>query len=459
MRSIACGLLVIAALVSLALAASTTHCYSGSIAVDAERQLDFSFSLLPSAPTRVLHSSFVLDGQIVGAGAEPKLGCETTGELASISIAFATHSHLTFNFETTDDCATVMANLDSPGIFKGTAHELDGASVLHGAPLDDFLVRCGDSTCVQLNYTTGPIVLAGEAFAKSPCGAEGVDSCTMEIVFKTTGECSPGATAATVYDVDVFIQPDGVALSSFQPASLANAQLLCANSELTLQADGVMIVYPAPTDNTADCPSLLADLSVLASRTANLVVVALSDDELWQAQSAPSIRKATTPATGQNDGAGGDDVPVEPTLVNNASSISRPVMPTLNCSMRYDYDNVNDDPSYKGYCCSVYGYHNPNPVAVVIPRVIGSGWFLPATHVYGFEPITFPANTTVDAAFGVIWPCHQFIQHFKTWSLKTRANFDNRVWERQVVANRERQDCSDAVIAAYCTVSDSASLP
>jgi len=432
-------LVVVSTLVAVALGACTGYCYTGSTAIDAERQLDFSFTLLPCSPTRVLHSSFVLDGQIMSISSEPRFVCESSGELAALSVVINTNSRLTWNYETSDPCATVLANLAMPGTFTGTAHELDGASVLDGADLGEFLTLCSTETCVPLNYSSGLLTLGGEAIDKSPCGAQGVDTCVMEIVFKTTGECSPGATAAAVYGLDVLVQPDGVKLSAFQPASLANAQLLCSNGELTLQADGVMIVWPQAADNTADCQTLLADLSTLASRSANMVAVALGDDEMWLSQSAPSIRAATAPAASQGNNG---EQPVNPNLVYNATSISKPVTPTLNCNVRFD----------SGYCCSVFGYRNPNLVPVIIPRIVGSNWFLPSPHIESGAPMTFLANTTVDASFAVFWPCHQFIQHFKTWSLKTRANFDYRVWERQVVSNRERIDCSDDVYEDFCEV-------
>lgn len=442
MPSLTVSLIAIVALVATAYASCTSHCYAGSINVDAERQLDFAFTLLPCAPTRVLHSSFVLDGQILSSAGEPKLVCETSGELAAISVSVNPHTRLSWNYETTDDCATVLANIAMPGIFKGTAHELNGVSVFDGADLSDSLTACSVETCKQLNYTSGQLTLTGEAMDKSPCGAEGTQTCNMEIVFKTRGECSPGASAADVYDLEVFVQPDGVKLSLFQPAALTNAQLLCVDGELTLQADGLMVDWPQATDNAADCASVLADLSTLASRNAATVAVALSDDEIWLSQSAPSIRAGSASSAGQSDSDDDGEQPVEPNLVYNATSISWPVEPTLHCNVRFS----------DGYCCSVFGFRNRNLVPVVIPRIKGSNWFLPSPHIESGAPMTFPANTTVAASFSVIWPCHQFLQHFKTWSLKTRANFDHRVWERQVVSNRERIDCSDDDITDFCEV-------
>jgi hypothetical protein len=388
---------------------------------------------------------------LTGASA-PAFSCATTGALATLTLTFGATRRLAWSYATSDSCASLLASLDTiPGAYMGSNHLYSGMSLLDDSDLGAYQVQCAPSTdaCAPLQYSTGVLLFAGRAQDKSACGTNGTTRCSMVVQFSTLGggSCADGFAPPAVTGLQVIVRPNNVLFTSYAPDALSGATLLCADGAITLQAEGVRIAWPAPTDSAASCTVLLSNLARLATARASSVRVEMSATEVWTSQSAPSLAlpaalQDTAPVAGAGanttgesvDGPGADSSEV----VVEVLAVTRPVIPTLYCNHRWppaDYLNKH------GHCCAIFGFVNPNLVSVSAPAAYGSNYLNPKPHI-GDQLTVFPANTTMPAMMAVQWHCNAGERHFQDYIIKTVAtDTSGRVWQHSVTANRERNDC------------------
>jgi len=462
-------LALIAALMvaSVAAGSCSLYCAQGTVQFSPSVALAFQLQMVPCTPSRILsvdirpvgaQSSLVLTGS-----STPTFSCASNGQLATLTLTFGASRRFAWSYETSDSCATVLANLDTiPGTYVGSNHLYSGLQLLDDSDMGAYQVQCAPTTdaCAPLQYSTGVLAFNGRAEDKSACGTNGTTRCSMIVQFTTLGggDCASqgGLAPPSVTGLQVIVRPNNVLFSSYNPDALAAATLSCADSVVTLQSEGVRIVWQAPTDNSASCAVLLANLARLATARASIVSVELSSTEQWVAYTAPSLAlpaalQDTTPVsgagantTGETIGDGGGDVEVSTVFV------TKPVRPTLYCNHQWTLAETDGLP---GWCCAVFGFVNPNLVSVSAPVAYGSNYLNPKPHIDSMLPM-FPANTTLPAMMGVSWHCNVGERHFKDYIIKTVATDDSgRIWEFKVTANRERNDCdytNDPNVYNYC---------
>jgi len=450
-------LLALFAAVAVTANSCNLYCAQGTVQFSPSVALAYQLQMVPCAPSRILavdirpvgaQSSLVLTGSNT-----PQFSCVSNGQLVTLTLTFGTSRRFAWSYETSDSCASVLANLDTiPGVYVGSNHLYSGIQLLDDSDMGAYQVQCPASAdaCAPLQYSTGVLAFNGRAEDKSACGTNGTARCSMIVQFSTTGGGNCSALPA-ISGLQVVVRPNNVLFTSYNPDALAGAALLCADGALTLQAEGVRIAWPAPTDNSASCAVLLANLARLATARATSVTIELSQTEVWTSTSAPSLalpaaQQDTTPVVDNGSGANAEDAPVDSETV----FVTKPVMPTLYCNHQWTLDETD---GISGRCCAVFGFVNPNLVSVSAPVAFGSNFLNPKPHIGSMLPI-FPANTTLPAMVGVSWHCSVGERHFQDYLIKTRAtDGSNRVWEFSVTANRERNDCdytNDPNVYNYC---------
>lgn len=416
--------LLIAAVVLLfaasALAANDCElfCYNGTVG-----DLVYSASVVPCAPARVVAYTYVLDGVSKVFADEPVFECQSSGDAASLTLTFNTSTdRLSYNYDTTDTCEDIIAGLSSLSGYTTADHIIGGTEVL----VDDndlvaAQVECNISLAEAVSYDTCAYTAVSETPAPegSPCGFN-TTTCEMKIVFTRTA-------AGVIDSLDVIVRPGAsqVLLSAFNPAALANPALACDAGVLTLTADGVLIEWAAPTDNSASCEVLLAYLNTLGSGNASVsfVIVDPDTESQWTADSELRSIKGSHEWSSVGSSNADDDFA--------SNQITTGVRPYVYCNQRDD----------NGNCCVIYGYRNDNLVEIINPYAHGKNYVLPYGGIDLSAPGAFAPNTTTGGLYYVGWPCHQFVQHFKTWKIITTSEDGKRKWDEEAVANRERNDC------------------
>lgn len=494
MRVLAAVVLALAALAAVAHGQSTkcgAACYLGTITWGSSpaNTLDFSFTLLACAPPRILSPLFALNGVMVPLGAQGAtfhcIGGMNNGTEAALTVSFGVGNALNFVYATTQSCADLTADIGSmAGSILYTQHLVEGQAVPSGAALNSFARACPTSgTCdPPVTYQTGFLTFAGTALQHSACGAQGQTLCYLNASMTLSDSC----TAPLVDALDVVAAPSGVALSTYNPQALDSPVFNCANSMLAMYAAGVTLAWAAPTDNSADCPTLLANLRVLATGALYYATVTLQTGEQWTVSSGPSIaadsvqpgEPTTTPPSGSvamtttttttgdgitsssmiTSGGGVGDLGSSTSSSSSTSTsttttgtttggggksggggggagadtvnqILAPVTPSVVCSL-----HLGD-----GACCTLFSVTNPNAVGVSIAATRGKNSFLPAPFTYVGQPIFFPADTTFD--YAVAWNCSQYLRLEKRWILATHNEDLTRNWVRTVTVSHSRNDC------------------
>lgn len=444
-----CAILCAVLLALLAVGASAScekFCYAGEMSVGAtgKDKLSYSFTILPCEPARVLRPVFKLNGKEISMPATgAKYVCKSFDGIAKLGVEFGIGRGLVWNYQTTESCDEINSNLNTiNGVYSGSDHSFDDSGMLGDEDLTSHQIQCDDSSCVAIDYASGDLQFAGLALDKSPCGDEGNTECTMNIQFQTKGACN-GALSAEVTGLQVVMQPGNVLLSSYQPTALLDAKLNCFNQQLTLQSAGVSVSYGTPTDNAADCQTLLSDLSLLATARATEAVLLLDNGEMWTADFAPSISNS---AATSNGGSNTDDLPSQPhTEAVNDTRIRRAIEPNVFCQARKDIGNRHS------LCCTVFGFTNPNYAAIQINKTNHDNFINPRPDVVNSaQPTMFPAATTVTTSFGHEWDCTKTLSHQVHWTVKTRGTNPRTVFQREAVSYRERNDCGSTIAATYC---------
>ena len=432
-------------------------CYRGSVTWADATTLDYAFSVVPCAPVTVA-SATLADGS--DSLVLPTFACAAADGVVAITLARPGGAHLEWRYSTDETCATVLASISTiPGEFIGTAHvqSTGGATVTDGASLESAQIQCAATTCTPMCFDSGILTLAGAAGDKSPCGAVGVDACPVRVQY-TLSLCDD---PPRVLALDVLLGNDGVRLSNYQPSATAAAQLTCDDARLHLDAAGVALEWALPTDNSADCASLLLRPDVLATNTLRAATVATSENELWSASlvgqsiaaspalctAMPSEMPGTVDSTEPSPSAtplptdDDDDTPVPDADTPDAETVptlDHAIVPFVHCSARRDHSQ----------CCTVFGYTNPNmggtttlaegrPQNFLVPKQDAN------THTH------FLHNSTHAAVFSVQWECKEYLQHKLRWVLQTDAPLGR--WRRSADADRNRDDCSPADYNTWCT--------
>lgn len=434
--------LLICVLASVAVAADercSLRCYSGTVEWGDDTSLEYAFSVLPCQPVVVVDASLTDEGDQTLL---PNFGCVATEHVISITLDHE-QTHLEWRYETDHSCEQVLASLDTiPGSFLGTDHR-QGESHLKqdGTSLEEAQQMC-ERQC-ELCTDSGVILTKGSAGTKSPCGAEGTDECAMRVQLQTdvcTGE---------VASFDVFVGDDVVPLSAYQPDAVLGAQVRCEDGQIVVESQGVMLQYEAPKLHNGNCEAMLTRVDPLASGSLTRAFIQLSKNEMWTANTGRSLAgtqllcgamAAPIPPTYKvNDkqgGEGGDEN--TPASGETVTPVPLPVDVFVNCSRRRD-----------GACCTIYGYRNPNTASVTAPAIKPYNYFVPEPATRS-QVSTFNANTTVTAAFAVIWECPEYERHKLRWVLDLPAE-TRSTWRRTSEGARERNDCSDAMYAQWCT--------
>lgn len=453
MRFVALVLLAVAAVAAQRCA---LQCYRGSVTWADASLLDYAFSVVPCAPVLVVSATLDDGGDSL---LPPTFGCTATDGVVSITLDHAGGAHLEWRYATLDSCETVLASLATiPGTFVGTAHRAsaDAAPITDGAALESAQIQCAATTCTPMCFDSGVLALAGVAGDKSPCGAAGTDACAMRVQYTLSlCDAQPHVTA-----FDVLVGGDGVRLSNYQPDAVAGAQISCDDEHLHLDAAGVALAWALPADNNADCASLLLRPDMLATGNLRSAMVQTSAGELWAVSAAhvgqpivasaalcdamPSEMPGSTDSTEPSPSAPPQDSPA-PTATNDDDAdaealptLDAAIVPTVHCSSRREGSQ----------CCTVFGYHNPNPHLTVLAYGRPQNFLVPkidgaTTHLH------FAANTTDAAVFSVHWPCHEYLQHTLRWQLETKAPHGR--WRRAADADRLRDDCSPTDYNTWCS--------
>lgn len=431
------------------------YCFRGSAST-----VTYDFSVVPCLPAKVLSGATVSVGGVpVVLVGEPVFSCQSDGQLVSLSLRWSVSRRFVWNYQSAEACATVLANLDTiSGLYLGSDHSFDGLAILDDAEMSAYQILCSglgsSAPCSTYTYNSGVIQLSGRAGDKSPCGLNGTTSCGVIVQFTTTngGNCPAPLNAVTL--LDVIVRPDNVPLSSFQPASLEAPALLCSNSQITLSAGGLTMVWPAPaSDNSASCAVLMANLGHLAISYASTLNVVFSSTEVWSASgsnvgaalSTPAAGVDTAPVTGLNSNTGADDVPEEPLIEDfvpdTTGNITLPIQPTPYCNIHLPRQNFSLP---LGRCCAIFGFINPNPVDIMLATEFQRNWITPGPSINYDNPLNnfFAANTTEPMAFGWIWDCETYKTRRVKWSIRTVTNDNStRVYERHATISNQMNDC------------------
>lgn len=428
------------------------RCYSGSVAWPQGAPLSFSFLVVPCDPVVVAGASMDDGGDTL---LEPVFSCAASEGTVTVVLAHEGGARLEWLYASQSTCEEVMASLDTiPGAFAGTHHTLGGQTVTDGAPLEDAQVLCAAPTCEPLCFDSGILTAAGAAAAKSPCGAVGAAACAMRVQY-SLAPCTSGAVAA----LDVLLGTDGVRLSVYQPDALAGPALTCSDGALSLDSAAVSVAWAAPADHAADCATILLRPELFATGALRSVIVQSSSIESWQGGPSPrsiagslascdalptAMPPAPTPSplpthTDEEDDGETPATPDEEAGTDAPSvATDKALVPHVHCSARRnDVD-----------CCTVFGYMNPNSHAVTLPHHRPDNFFTPKPWNRN-QVQHFATNTTSIASFAVGWHCPVYLRHKLRWTLSTVAPLGK--WERSIDAARERNDCSDADYATWCT--------
>lgn len=392
--------------------------------------------------------------------------------------------------------------------------------VLHPYPvLADCTLQC---------YSIPLLATTGTAGNSSPCGPENSTSCTV-VVSMQYDPCN--ATAA----LDAAVGPDQVLLSAFDPAQLQGASLACLEGGvLQLQSAGLYVLWG---QSGSDCADVLASPAAAANATVRQFAAQIGT-EFWAntaAQDAAtalagqdtqcpepetttdtsSVAVETTTATTTDtttDGSSTTDTTTTTTTIHfggyttdtttaGATSSSSSSTTTTDAADAADDD---DDAGADGYyvkrsrkavepfvtcsqqlhndwCCSVFGYRNPNDCDVTIDVEKDNNFFTPKPIDRG-QTTEFLANTKVEEAFSVLWKCHRYEEHVLTWTLRHPAgknawpsggpdadanaedededasadswphhhNSVEKFWKRSARAIRTRNDCNEAQREQWC---------
>lgn len=449
--------LIVAFLLLVACASATPRCalqcYRGTVTWADATTLDYAFSVVPCAPVLVASATLDDGGDTLVA---PTFGCVASGGVVAITLDHAGGAHLEWRYETPDTCDTVLASLATiPGIFVGTAHRASptAAAITDGASLESAQIVCAATTCTPLCFDSGVLPLAGVAGDKSPCGASGADACPMRVQYTLSLCDEPPRVVA----LDVLVGGDGVRLSNYQPGALVGAQFSCDDAAIHLDAAGVALEWALPVDNRADCASLLLRPDVLATGNLRAAMVQLSAGEMWTASSLrlsqpiiasgalcnnmPTQMPGATDASDETPSPSvAPEVPVAPSNDATAEThptLDRAIVPSVYCSSRVD-----------AQCCTVFGYTNPNPSLVVLPVGRPQNFLVPKGGS-GAPPTHFSHNSTVAAAFSVLWECKEYEQHTMRWVVQTGA--PHGLWRRAADGVRTRDDCLPADYNTWCT--------
>ena len=126
-------LALIAALMvaSVAAGSCSLYCAQGTVQFSPSVALAFQLQMVPCTPSRILavdirpvgaQSSLVLTGSNT-----PAFSCASNGQLATLTLTFGASRRFAWSYETSDSCATVLANLDTiPGTYVGSNHLYSG---------------------------------------------------------------------------------------------------------------------------------------------------------------------------------------------------------------------------------------------------------------------------------------------------------------------------------------------
>ncbi len=429
------------------------YCFRGSAST-----VTYDFSVVPCLPAKVLSGTTVSVGGVpVALVGEPVFSCQSDGQLVSLSLRWSVSRRFVWNYQSAEACAAVLSNLDTiSGLYLGSDHSFDGLAVLDDADMSSYQILCSglgsSAPCSTFQYSSGVVQLSGRAGDKSPCGVNGTLTCGIIVQFVTTNGGNCPAPLNQVTSLDVIVRPNNVPLSSFQPDSLLSPTLTCSNSQITLSAGGVTMVWPAPaSDNSASCAVLMANIGQLAVSQASSMSVVFSNTESWSASgsnvgaalSTPAAGVDTAPVTGAN--AGADDVPEEPLVEDfvpdTTGNITLPITPTVYCNIHLPRQNFSLP---RGRCCAIFGFINPNPVDIMIPMEYQRNWITPGPSLNYDNPINtfFAANTTEPMAFGWIWDCETYKSRRSRWSIRTFTNDNStRVYNRDATAINQMNDC------------------
>lgn len=441
------ALLLCAAYTTVAVALDCSrHCYSGSLEFASPggggaNTAPFSFGIVPCSQT--------VDGHVDQVSLVA-FSCDTdangtmylTVQTASGALPFY---QLQWHYNTTDSCATALANgLEFPAeAFVGTAHislSVSGeqeptSSTASSGALSALEAVCGQdcgNRCYNVHMLANYVPVADETGVGegSPCGVAGTQQCSLTLSF-TVQPCTGYLSA-----LELRVGAEGTQLSLFDPAQLANAQFDCTgDGQLRLDAAGLYVLW-RPTGQP--CATLLDSLNTLATGGVAQVAVIVGHDT-WQndvdqgAASSPALSVCQAVQTADNDTQDVDALSAVP--------VRKRILPFVTCSHQIEQDR----------CCTVFGYFNPNWENVVMPRRRGSNWFTPPPVNRG-QTLTFIGNSTVEEAFAILWPCNKYERHVLTWSLKhPRLGHDlEQSWFRQARAVRTRNDCSAAQREDWC---------
>lgn len=459
MRTLAAVAVIVCALLVVAVRADercVARCFASSVEWSAASTLDYEFALLPCDRAQPLISArFGDDDDAATAGDTPAFGCVAQEGEVALSLS-AGDVHLEWRYRTAALCEEVLAAIDTiPGEFVGTRHAHGELVQEDGASLGDVqLAQCTEAACEPQCFALEPVVAVGVAGDKSPCGAAGTAECRVRVL-AAVNPCDGGV----VEKLDVLVGADEVPLHVYRPAALDGAQLSCVDGALQLASDGLMVTFE-PADRAADCETLVQRLPTLASGRLSVLVLDLDNGEQWTLDASDS--------TSQDDDSAAETAPlslaasavecveIAPARLNelddgvldslggvhiaSVTPVPHPITPLINCSMHL----AND------YCCTVFGYHNPNPGPVTLAAGKPGNFFIPAPVDQGQETV-LAANTTVPDAFSVIWHCPEYERHKLRWVLQVPAE-GRHTWRRSVDAWRERQDCSLAQASTWCDV-------
>ena len=437
-------LVLIGALFVSASGRCAERCFQSSVQWPDGSETEYSFSLLPCDPVQPL-----IAAQLGDAAEEPAFACVAQEGGVALSLS-ADDVHLEWRYRTDMICEELLLAIDTiPGEFVGTRHAHGERVQEQGEALNDAQLQCAEPVCEPQCFSLPAVLADGLAGEKSPCGTAGVEECQMRVV-AAVNPCDGGV----VEKFDVLIGADEVPLHIYRPAALEGAQLLCVDGALQLASDGVMVTF-APSGRAADCETMITRLSTLATGDISVVMVSLGGEEQWavsddgdaqlqgsslaaSAVDCVRIAPAQTNDLGENGGLS-DDGTVHIAVV---PAVPHPITPTINCST-----HLPDD-----YCCTVFGYHNPNAMGLSLDAGKPNNFFIPPPVDQG-QVTSILANITVQEAFSVIWHCPEYERQKLRWVLNVPAAGEDRTtWRRSVDAWRERQDCTEDQKDTWCLV-------
>lgn len=446
---------LLAACTASVLARCPLACYRGSVTWADASTLDYAFSVVPCAPVTVASATMADGGDALVL---PTFSCAAADGVVAITLARPAGAHLEWRYATDETCATVLAAISTiPGEFLGTAHTQHAGAppITDGPSLESAQIQCTATTCTPLCFDSGILTLAGVAGDKSPCGLADADACPVRVQYTLSLCDQPPRVVA----LDVLLGSDGVRLANYQPSAVAAATLTCDDARLHLDAAGVALEWALPTDNGADCDSLLLQPNVLATGALHAATVATNENELWTApllgqsiaaspalcNAMPSTMPGTIDSTEPSPSATPlptDDTPAPESNTPEAETVptlDHAIVPHVYCSAR----------RAGSQCCSVFGYTNPNTVgAVTLPTGRPQNFLVPKQAVVP-GVLHFLHNTTVAAAYSVGWECEEYLQHKLRWVIETNA--PRGQWHRSADADRNRNDCSTADYNTWCT--------